>query len=187
MNVLDRKVFVLNRNWLLIDSKPVREVLGMMATDAATALDIQGEDCIRPVKWDEWIQLPILRPDEAIHSPKMTIRQPTVVVAVNYAKVPKRKPKFTLKNIARTYGYRCAYTGKLLSPEEWSKDHVNPLSRGGKDVPENVVLAWKEVNNKKGAKTPHEAGLPTPKIRRLLSFLPEPTHPDHELFAWGTQ
>jgi 5-methylcytosine-specific restriction endonuclease McrA len=180
-NVLHRQVLVLNRVWQAIDVKPVHEALSMMAAGASTGLDIR-EDTMIPVTWDNWLTLPILREDEVIHTSKLAVRMPTVIVACNYSKIPKRRPKFTLRNIARTYGNRCAYTDRVLRPEEWSKDHVVPLSRGGKDVPENVVLAARDVNNRKGDKLPHEAGLRAPKIRKLTTQPIEPSHPDHEHF-----
>ena len=65
----------------------------MMATTVATGLEIEGEDHIRPVSWDEWITLPIREQDNAVHTVRGPIRVPTVIVAVNFAKVPKRRPK----------------------------------------------------------------------------------------------
>ena len=181
-NVLNRMVLVLNRNWQLINERTVEEALSQMAAGAATGLDINGPNHIRPVPWEEWITLPVLREDEVIHTQHLQVRQPTVIVSVNYAKIPKRRPKFNLKNIAMRDGHTCQYTGRRLQRHEMSLDHVLPLSRGGEDAPENVVLSDKEVNNRKGNKTPEEAGLPRPKIRRLGIFLPVATHPDHEIF-----
>jgi hypothetical protein len=36
-----------------------QEAFCMMATNVATGLEIEGEDHIRPVTWDEWIKLPV--------------------------------------------------------------------------------------------------------------------------------
>ena len=187
MNVLDRKVLVLNRAWQVIGEKPVQAALLQMAAGAATGLDIQGEDMMVPVTWEDWLKLPVRFPEEVIHTSKLQVRMPTVIVAVNYAKLPKRRPKFTLRNIARTYNYCDAYTGRRLAPHEWSKDHVLPRSRGGLDAEENVVLASKELNNRKGDHTPEEVGLPRPKIRRLLGEVYTPTHPDHKHFLVQTE
>jgi len=52
------------------------------------------------------------------------IRVPTVIVAVNYAKVPKKRPKLGAKTIGERDANRCQYTGQLLKPEEGSLDHV---------------------------------------------------------------
>lgn len=39
-------------------------------------------------------------------------------------------------------------------------DHVLPVSRGGGNSPENLVVACKPCNLRKGALTPAEAGMP---------------------------
>ncbi len=181
-NVLNRSVLVLNRLWQAVNSVTVQAAVSQMAAGAATALDIRGDDWLVPVTWEEWIKLPPLNEDEVIHTQHLNIRQPTVLILSSYDKIPSRRPKFTLKNIARRDGNRCQYSGKILTPDRMSMDHVLPLSRGGADAPENVVLADKEVNNRKGSKTPAEAGLPMPKIRKLTVARIEPKHPHHELF-----
>jgi len=185
MNVLDRKVLVLNRNWQAIDTKSVADAMLQIFSDAATPMVI-ASDKVYPVSLSEWLELPVREQDDAIHTPHKVIRCPTVIVCCNYRDVPKRRPKFCLKTIAQREGETCQYTGKLLKPEDWSLDHIDPKSRGGKDVPENVVLAHKDFNNKKGNKTPEEIGVPRPKARALrpmpTSFYIKPSHPDHEIF-----
>lgn len=182
MSVLNRSVLVLNRNWLPINSTSVQAALLQLAAGAATALDIRGENHLVPVRWDDWINLEPLNDDEVIHTSSRKVRMPTVIIATNYDRVVRKRAKFTLANIARRDGGRCQYTGRQLTREEWSMDHVLPKSRGGKDTPDNVVLAHKDVNNRKGNKTPQEAGLPVPVIRRLGSEQPRPSHPHHEIF-----
>jgi len=152
-------VLVLNRNWQAINIRTPQEAFCQMATNVATALDIEGEDYIRPVQWDEWITLPIRPQDNAVRTAHREIRVPTVIVSVNYAKVPKKRPNLCAKTIRERDGNRCQYTGKLLRPDEGSLDHVLPRSRGGKDAWENLVWADKSVNAKKGNRLPHEAGL----------------------------
>src|SRR5262245_2612741 len=63
-NVLTKAtVLVLNRNWQAINVRTPQEAFCMMATNVATALEIEGEDHIRPVTWEEWIKLPIREQD----------------------------------------------------------------------------------------------------------------------------
>lgn len=50
----------------------------------------------------------------------------------------------------------CQYCGKK---SRITIDHVLPTSRGGKNTWENMVAACFSCNNKKGGKTPDEAGL----------------------------
>jgi 5-methylcytosine-specific restriction endonuclease McrA len=152
-------VLVLNRNWQAINIRTPADAFCQMATNVATALEIDGEDHIRPVTWDEWITLPIRDSDHAVHTVRGAIRVPTVIVAVNFAKVPKKRPKLCAKTIRERDRNCCQYTGKLLRPDEGSLDHVLPRSRGGKDEWGNLVWADKAVNARKGNRLPHEAGL----------------------------
>ena len=100
------------------------------------------------------------------------IRVPTVIVAVNYAKVPKKRPKLCARAIRERDGNRCQYTGRVLRPDEGSLDHVLPRSRGGKNAWENLVWAGKDVNARKGNRLPHEAGLKLLTVPRAPKELP---------------
>src|SRR4030095_12979646 len=165
-------VLVLNPNWQAIHIRTPQEAFCMMATNAAAALEIQGENHIRAVTWDAWITLPVRPQDNAVQTVRGAIRVPTVIVAVNYARVPKKRPKLCAKTIRERDGNRCQYTGKVLKPEEGSLDHVLPRSRGGKDEWENLVWSDKTVNAHKGNRLPHEAGLKLLSVPRAPKELP---------------
>jgi 5-methylcytosine-specific restriction endonuclease McrA len=157
-------VLVLNRNWQAIHVRTPQEAFCMMATNVATALEIEFGDgaraeALRPVTWDEWITLPVRPQDNAVQTVRGPVRVPTVIVAVNFARVPKKRPKLCAKTIRERDGNRCQYTGELLKPDEGSLDHVVPRSRGGKDAWDNLVWSSKAVNTKKGNRLPEEAGL----------------------------
>jgi 5-methylcytosine-specific restriction endonuclease McrA len=152
-------VLVLNKHWQAINVRTPQEAFCQMATNVATGLEIQGEDFIRPVTWDEWVTLPIRNSDNFVRTAHGRIRVPTVIVALNYAKVPKKRPKLSTRNIRERDGNRCQYTGRVLDPDEGSLDHVVPRSRGGKNTWENLVWSSKAVNARKGNRLPHEAGL----------------------------
>jgi hypothetical protein len=137
-------VLVLNRNWQAINIRTPADAFCQMATNAATALDIAlGADAraeaLRPVTWDEWRTLPVREGDHAVQTIHGAIRVPTVIVAVNYGKVPKKLPKLSARTIRERDGNRCQYTGALLRPDEGNLDHVVPRSRGGADTWENLV------------------------------------------------
>ena len=100
------------------------------------------------------------------------IRVPTVIVAVNYSKVPKRRPRLCAKAIRERDGNRCQYTGRVLHPNEGSVDHVVPRSRGGKDAWENLVWSAKDVNQRKADRLPHKAGLKLLSVPRTPKELP---------------
>jgi len=195
-DILNRAtVLVLNRNWQAINVRTPQDAFCQMATGVATALEIDTGDgaraeALRPVTWDEWITLPVRSQDSAVLTMRGPIRVPTVIVALNYAKVPKKRPKLCARTIRERDGNRCQYTGVMLRPEEGNIDHVVPRSRGGKDAWENCVWSSKSVNSQKGNRLPHEAGLKLLKqpvaVREMpVTALIRNTHgiPDWEPFV----
>ena len=163
-----RSVLVLNRNWQAIDIKNPLEALSMMYTDDATGLQVLGPDNMSPLKWNDWTSLPYNENEEYVYTVRGKIRIPKIVILSNFDKVPKKRPKFTAKNLWQRDEGICQYTGKKLTPNEGNIDHVLPKSRGGRSTWTNCVLSHKDVNARKGNKTPIEAGL------RLLRQPKEP-------------
>jgi hypothetical protein len=80
-----------------------------------------------------------------------------------------------LNNITlfRRDGNLCLYCGRRFADRDLSRDHVMPLSRGGRDGWTNVVTACKRCNHFKGDRTPEQAGL------ELLAIPFTPTHPEY--------
>lgn len=151
-------VLVLNRNWQAINVRTPADAFCQMATDVATGLDIEA-DAMAPVKWADWLKLPIRDRDNAIATPRGRVRVPTVIVLARFNKVPKRRPSLSAKTIWMRDGGVCQYTGRRLAPGEGNIDHVVPRSRGGATSWENCVLAHREVNGRKANRLPEEAGL----------------------------
>ncbi len=52
---------------------------------------------------------------------------------------------------------KCMYCGGMFAPKNLSRDHVLPISVGGKDIWTNVVTACKRCNNHKGGRTPEDS------------------------------
>jgi 5-methylcytosine-specific restriction endonuclease McrA len=170
-DILNRPtVLVLNRHWQAIHVKTPAEAFCMIASDAATALDIADGNFV-PTKWSDWMALPVREHDLAVKTARGLIRVPTVVVAANYTRVPLRRPRFGARGIWERDGGVCQYTGRKLAPKEGNIDHVVPRSRGGKTSWENCVLAHREVNSRKADRLPQEAGLhlrTRPSVPRAL-------------------
>lgn len=163
----------LNRSWRPIQVSIVQNTIVDLVSGVIEALDIgytcndKGEpnteqyEYVRPVNWDEWITLPLRSYDMAIHTSKMSIRVPTVVIAQNYDKMPTKKYRGKPTKEALFYrdGGKDIYTGKELDFEESTIDHIVPKFRGGKDTFENTGLTTKEINNTKGHNLNKEIGL----------------------------
>ena len=51
----------------------------------------------------------------------------------------------------------CGYCGVRLSGNVLTRDHVSPISLGGRDIWMNVVTACRPCNQRKGGRTPEQA------------------------------
>jgi 5-methylcytosine-specific restriction endonuclease McrA len=143
-----------------------------------------------PTEWDEWIALPIRSWDNILRSPSMQVRVPTVLIAKNFDKMPTvrygGKPS-SRQIFDRDKGID-QYTGKKLTVEEASVDHVIPTSKGGTNDWHNMVLTHKLINFKKGNKFNDEVGLrlikePTrPAPQPMYALITEARHVDWQHF-----
>ena len=148
-------VLVLNRAWQAINVRTVGLAVQQIMAGAATALDVDMDrGGMRPVRWAEWLTLPVRPGDRVLGTVRGPIRAPTVIVCARYDKVPLRRPQFSARAVRLRDEDRCQYTGRLLGPGEGSLDHVLPLSRGGANTFENVVWSDRRVNNRKADRTP---------------------------------
>lgn len=161
-------VLVLNKNWQAINVTTPANALSMMFAQTAMGLDVKSEEYMVPCNWDNWMLLSIEETDQSVNTPRGKIKLPKIIIATNFDKVPLRKLRFSLKNLWSRDQSKCQYTGKPLSNRNGNIDHIIPKSRGGKTTWTNCVLCHKDVNSRKGDKTPAEAGL------RLLTVPKEP-------------
>ncbi|HWS12018.1 MAG TPA: HNH endonuclease [Rhodocyclaceae bacterium] len=53
----------------------------------------------------------------------------------------------------------CAYCGGEFSGLRLTRDHIVPVSRGGRDMWMNVVTACRSCNQRKSGRTPEQAGM----------------------------
>jgi 5-methylcytosine-specific restriction endonuclease McrA len=106
-----------------------------------------------------------------IRSVSRAMREPSVVRLGHYARVPFKQVMLNRRNIIRRDANRCQYCGATNRP--LTVDHVVPRLRGGCETWENLVCACDRCNNRKGDRTPEEAGL---KLSR------EPVRPNNFTF-----
>ncbi len=94
----------------------------------------------------------------------------------NYALQKKSKnyvPPLNNKTLFKRDNHLCLYCGKWFRQSDLSRDHVTPLSMGGKDSWNNVVTACKRCNNHKAGHTPEQAGM------QLVAIPFTPTHAEY--------
>jgi 5-methylcytosine-specific restriction endonuclease McrA len=114
--------------------------------------------------------------DREIHSVSVTIKMPSVVRFVQSAHCRLAGVKLSRENVyARDQG-RCQYCGKKLLRREATFDHVVPRCRGGRTTWENTVIACLVCNQRKGGRTPLEAGMRLRAVPKRPSGLPAALH-----------
>jgi 5-methylcytosine-specific restriction endonuclease McrA len=70
-----------------------------------------------------------------------------------------RVPTLTNRELFARDRFTCAYCGRVFSEARLTRDHVTPISRGGRDVWTNVVTACEHDNHKKDDKLLEEVGM----------------------------
>ena len=198
-------VLSLNKVWQPIGHRTVRQALialmgGGSGHPPAMGLDIDytpllggGWDFsnpsqLRPVSWEEWLDLPIREFDLVVRSPGRIVRVPTVMVCLNYNRMPVHLPKPSRDAIFARDGGVCQYTGEPVGKRGGNLDHVVPRHRGGRDSFENLVWSKREINTLKANRLPHEAGLRLLRRPRAPGPIPaaatirEARHPDWRHF-----
>ncbi|MCP4583409.1 MAG: HNH endonuclease [candidate division Zixibacteria bacterium] len=149
--MLSRNVLVLNQNYEPLSVCTVKRAVVMVFLDRAEIIEtLDGQ---------------------RVHSVSTSIAAPSVVRLGAYIKVPFKRIMLSRKNIIKRDAGLCQYCG--LNSTHMTVDHIIPRNLGGKDTWENLVAACARCNNKKGKKTPEQAGL---KLLRI------PRRPNHITF-----
>ncbi len=89
-------------------------------------------------------------------------------------------PPLSNKALFRRDQNICLYCGERFPNYLLSRDHVSPVSQGGRDIWANVVTACKRCNNHKAGRTPEQAGM------ELLAIPFTPTHAEY-IYLQGRQ
>jgi 5-methylcytosine-specific restriction endonuclease McrA len=95
----------------------------------------------------------------SVHSTRRTIKVPSVIRLLEYRRIPHQTRALSRKNILMRDRYTCQYCLKILPTGELTLDHVVPRARAGESAWENLVACCHTCNNRKGSRTPEEAGM----------------------------
>jgi len=109
---------------------------------------------------------------------KIHIPVPSVVRLLQYRRMPRQNRAVSRKGIILRDGAACQYCREKLPPKSLTLDHVIPRARGGDSTWENLVACCFACNNRKGNRTPQEAGLTLAKPPRQVTL-----HARHRLMA----
>lgn len=210
MNTIANKLICLNlnANWQPVGFKTVKDaIIDLCGAESdgkptSLALDIDYETdengdpilddpkSMTPVSWTEWMNLPIRSWDLTINSPNRVIRVPTVLISVNFNKMPVKhfRGKPSKDAIFNRDNGICQYTGEKIDRHQATVDHVIPRSKGGEDSWTNLVLCSKDINSKKGNRLNSQAGLKllknpvAPQPIPVYALIKEAKHQDWKHF-----
>lgn len=166
------EILTLNNNYLPIRVTDWKSAMIGIMSGAFYPLDISYEEDGEEINtekissfqvirdFSEWQNLDIRPYDQYIGTAKKPIRLPTIIICARYDQIPLKRVVFPSKsNIYKRDNFTCGYSGKKLSKDQLSIDHIIPKSRGGLNTWENLITCDKELNRKKDNQTPQEAGL----------------------------
>jgi hypothetical protein len=102
------------------------------------------------------------------------LRLPSIIACDGKVHLDHFDPPLENKFLFRRDKNLCLYCGGEFAYHELSRDHVKPLSRGGKDVWTNVVSSCRRCNNRKADRSPEESSmelLAVPFVPNQYEFL----------------
>jgi 5-methylcytosine-specific restriction endonuclease McrA len=138
LSVMQAPVLVLNATFEPINVTAVRRALVLMLKGVAQAEETQASE---------------------VHSTSRAVSVPSVIRLLSYRHIPQQSRALSRKNILLRDRNTCQFCGRALPASELTLDHVMPRSRGGHSSWENLVACCYQCNNRKGDRTPEEAGL----------------------------
>ena len=146
---LHRPVLVLNASYEPINICAARRALVLVLKGVATAEE-QSHITVR--------------------SAVQSILLPSVIRLIGYRRIPHQTRSLSRKNILIRDRFTCQYCQRTLGSTELTLDHVIPRSRSGETAWENLVACCHDCNNRKGSRTPEEAGMRLSRQPRPFSL-----------------
>ncbi|MBS2011830.1 MAG: HNH endonuclease [Deltaproteobacteria bacterium] len=110
--------------------------------------------------------------DEDLVGPSISMKAPSVVRLTRGSVSTKQSVRFSRVNVFTRDKFRCQYCGERKPVRQLNYDHVIPRVQGGKTVWENIVTSCYACNDRKGSRTPEQAGMQLLKKPRKPEYLP---------------
>ena len=136
--IMQEPVLVLNATFEPINVTAVRRAMVLMLKGVAQAEEVNHTH---------------------VHSASRALPVPSVIRLLAYRHIPQQTRALSRKNILLRDRNTCQFCRRALPASELTLDHVMPRSRGGRSSWENLVACCYQCNNRKGDRTPEEAGL----------------------------
>ncbi len=161
--LLERPVLVLNRLWQPVHTCSVKRALKLLCLGHAQVVQTEGEARYQTHDMGSWAEYseenrPSLAAD-LIHSVKVALCVPKIIVLGLYDRLPRKEVKFTRQNVFLRDKHTCQYCHQIFPEEKLNLDHVLPRDKGGKTTWENIVASCFPCNSRKANRLPREANM----------------------------
>lgn len=97
--------------------------------------------------------------DWTVRSVTVTLRVPSIVRFIRAIRRRKQVVKFSRENVWGRDKGACQYCSAKVARSDFTYDHVIPRAQGGQTTWNNVVVCCTPCNQKKGGRTPAQAGM----------------------------
>jgi 5-methylcytosine-specific restriction endonuclease McrA len=161
---LEQPTLLLNKNWQPIQTRSVKEAIGLVAKGSAFIVDTETFERHDLNSWNDVSKAKAKFGDVVIRSSSLSLVPPEVIVLTEYDGISEGSVVFSRRNIFKRDRYTCMYCGVQPGPDALTIDHIKPRSRGGISSWANCVLACVDCNKVKADRTPEEAGM---KLRKV--------------------
>ena len=106
---------------------------------------------------------------KVVRSPTTEVELPAILRLTGKPRFFPRRVRLSRRNLLARDDHTCQYCARQLPPAGLNMDHVVPRAQGGPTRWENVVTACVRCNDRKGPRTPEQAGfrlLKEPEVPR---------------------
>ena len=156
--LLDHPVLVLNRLWQPVHTCSAKRALKLVCIGHAQVVQTDGEARYQTHDFGSWIEHSAKSvAEELIHTVRIAMRIPKIIVLAFYDRLPRKEVKFTRHNVFLRDKFTCQYCKTQFAEADLNLDHVMPRDRGGKTTWENIVTSCIDCNTRKANKLPQEA------------------------------
>ena len=157
---LELPVLVLNRFWQPVHTCSARRAVHLLCLGHAQVVQVEGEEKFSTHDLGSWITYSKgIVSEEMIHSVRLALRVPKIIVLGIYERLPRLEVKFTRRNVFMRDKFTCQYCAKVLPDTKLNLDHVIPRDKGGKTTWENIVTSCVKCNTRKSNKLPRDADM----------------------------
>ena len=126
--------------------------------------------------WEKKVETLASYEGKILHSASWDIPMPAVIRFLRSVRSRKRGVKFSRESLLIRDSFSCQYCGRSVDRSKATYDHVVPRVAGGTTNWTNIAISCVPCNQKKGGRTPEQAGMKLRNKPVRPKNLPEHLH-----------